>query len=56
MAAVPAHASQTFLSAHAHQPVRGLGDLFSRFTKWIGFEECGGCAARKEWLNQHVPF
>ena len=35
---------------------KGLGDTISRVTKIFGIKECGGCKARKQWLNIHVPY
>jgi len=35
--------------------INGLGDLISRVTSILGFEECEGCARRKRILNE-FPF
>ena len=35
---------------------KGLGDTISRLTKKMGIYECGGCKARKEYLNKKVSY
>tara|TARA_Y100000310_G_C20177556_1_gene576548 strand:- start:354 stop:533 length:180 start_codon:yes stop_codon:yes gene_type:complete len=38
---------------------KGLGDILSKFIRFITggkVKECGGCAARKAWLNRKVPY
>jgi len=35
---------------------KGLGDTISRATKKMGIKECGGCKARKEYLNKKVSY
>ena len=37
----------------------GLGDTVSKAIKIVTggkLKECGGCAARKAWLNRKVPY
>ena len=37
----------------------GLGDTVSKVIKTVTggkVKECGGCAARKAWLNRKVPY
>jgi hypothetical protein len=33
----------------------GLGDLFHRAAKWLGFRRCAGCAKRHTALNRAAP-
>ena len=38
---------------------RGLGDTVSKVIKTVTggrVKECGGCAARKAWLNRKIPY
>ena len=38
---------------------RGLGDTVSKIIKTATggrVKECGGCAARKAWLNRKIPY
>ena len=38
---------------------RGLGDTVSKVIKTVTggkVKECGGCAARKAWLNRKLPY
>ena len=38
---------------------RGLGDTISSIIKKVfkgRVKECGGCAARKAWLNRKIPY
>jgi len=39
------------------EPIRGAGDVVHRVASdWLGVPECGGCAKRREALNQWLPF
>ena len=38
---------------------KGLGDTVSKAIKTVTggrVKECGGCAARKAWLNRKIPY
>ena len=38
---------------------RGLGDTVSKVINTVTggkLKECGGCAARKAWLNRKIPY
>ena len=37
-------------------PLRGLGDVVERVTQAVGVKSCGGCKARRDKLNNLVPF
>jgi hypothetical protein len=44
------------VAKHRPEKLQGLGDLVAAVTKRLGIPECGGCKARREKLNQAVPF
>lgn len=38
------------------EPPKGLGDVVAKVTTFLGFKTCGGCAKRREALNDLLPF
>ena len=38
------------------EPLRGAGDVVAKVTTFLGFKTCGGCAKRREALNDLLPF
>jgi len=38
------------------KPIKGLGDVVEKITKFFGIEPCGECIKRKEWMNQFQFF
>jgi hypothetical protein len=35
---------------------KGVGDTVKRVVDKVGIKECGGCAKRREILNQSLPY